>query len=142
MDRISRFLFPYLSYEDACNLAVCSKTIVSESVPVSWVTRKVVVSSKGHPLDVCASSLVVMRPNMSRLENLVRSMPDLREIVLIFTRPKMYYDWIVDLTFFKGTLHVIGHCPQTIIFDGTRHDTPETAQEELQESQDGMIPNS
>jgi hypothetical protein len=69
-------------------------------------------------------------------------MPDLKELFLVFSAPKMYYNWQVDLRFFKGTLYVIGKCPQTIIFHGKRHDTPEIEQEEQPQSQDGMIPHS
>jgi len=139
MERISRFLFPYLTPAEATNLAACSKTVVSESVPVSWVSRTVHVSSPKNPMDICTSSLVVIRPNMSRLESMVREMPDLKELVLVFSNPKLYYNWDVDLRFFKGTLYVIGKCPQNIIFYGSRKNTLEEQEEQLQ---DGTIQDS
>jgi hypothetical protein len=129
MDSVARFLFPYLTEAEKRNLSCVCKGVVS-APPVSWTSRIVHVSSEGHPIDCAVDCLVVERPNLSKLEKLIKRMPELEQLVLVFKKPMLHYSWPIDLSGFQGTLVTIGSGKlDGLIFNGTRI---ELTQEELE----------
>ena len=107
MDSIARFLLPYLDQKDRISLSMVSRDILA-GPPVSWVRKTIRVSAKRTPLDDCVSTLVIDRPNLSKLEQIVRNMPELNHLILIFRKPMLDYCWEIDLSFFHGTLTTYG----------------------------------
>jgi hypothetical protein len=107
MDSIARFLLPYLEDADRTSLSMVSRDILA-GPPVSWIRKTIRVSAKRTPIDDCVSTLVIDRPNLSKLEQIVRNMPELNHLILVFRKPMLDYSWEIDLSFYRGTLTTYG----------------------------------
>lgn len=130
---------PYLNESEQMALGSVCKFVL-EGPPVSWTTRYIKVSSKKHPIDCCVDCLVIERPNLSKLENIVKSMPELVFLVLVFKKPMLCYSWPIDLSSFQGTLITLGvGYLDKLIFNGTHIALTEEGQPALQEFQDDRI---
>jgi hypothetical protein len=142
MQTIGRFLLPYLNESDQMSLGSVCRDVL-EAPPVSWITRHIQVSSKHHPINCCVDSLVIERPNLSKLETIVKSMPQLLQLILVFKKPMLHYNWPIDLSCFKGTLITIGfgHL-DGLIFNGKHIALTEEGQLEVQKFQDDTIQSS